>query len=562
VQFSVLTIAFTIGLSAVIATAFRVNIADSWDEKRCDPYVVPIASFFKPSADPRTPSEFATDNWKFCQKQFVQRAISTAAEAPKALANSAAATVGMMQNVASTVGDIFYNVWRMCFQTYSMFMTKMKEVAKLFQNFMINLYSIVERLNASAVSIIFGLIALIVTIINSIQVTLIVAIIVIGIIIVLQIVLFFFLLPISGLIITVTALVSVVVVTVATAIAAAMVSEMFSPGACFAADTPVQLKNGKLLPISEIKIGDILRDGGRVIATHLFHSRDSFYNLHGIRVTGDHLIADPENSARRIRVSDHPAAVEEKWCMIRNTDMWCLTTTTRRIPCMGNTGILLFADWEEIADGDIPALMHWYRLVWHSLNKGTTAPRPSDAALEAEAGLSPDCQIACKDWMGRRSIKRMSDVRVGDYVCDGPTTTTRVIGKVVIAGDQSTDAVEVEGQFVSCATWIHGSSGWTHAEGVIHEVHPVWWEHLYTESGKFMLATGCTPASKEAIATKEATGCIPASKEATGCIPASKEATGCIPASEEATGILVRDASDVGLSNLRSLVDSVVLDRF
>ena len=517
VQFGVLTIGFTIVLTGVIATAFRVNIADSWEEKRCDPYVVPIASFFKPTADPRTPSEFAIDNWKFCQKQYVQRAIATAAEAPKALATSAAATVGMMQNVASAVGDIFYNVWRMCYQTYSTFMTKMREVAKLFQNFMINLYSIVGRLNASATSIIFSLIALIVAIINSIQVTLIVAIVVIGIIVIMQIILFFFLLPISGLIITVTALVSVVVVSVATAIAAAMISEMFSPGACFAPDTPVQLKDGTLKPISEIKLGDVLRDGGRVTATHIFRSRDTFYNLYGVRVTGDHLIADPDRPFIRIRVSDHPAAIEEgRGCRTREAEMVCLTTTTRRIPCMGSAGILLFADWEEIADSDVPALTQWYKTVWRTLN-GSEPPKPSESALEAEAGLSPDCHIACKDWMGRRIQKRLSEVCIGDYVCDGASTTTRVIGKVMIAGDQATDAVDVGGQFMSCATWIKTDIGWMQAAemGRNYEIHPIYWEHLYTESGQFIVGD-----------------------------------------------TLVRDASDVGLQNLRPLVDFIVLNRF
>ena len=513
VQFSVLTIGLTIVLTGVIATAFRVNIADSWDEKRCDPYVVPIAAFFKPTNDPRSPSEFATDNWNFCQKQYMQRVIAIAAEAPKSLVASAGATVGMMQNVASGVGDIFYNVWRMCYQTYSTFMTKMKEVAKLFQNFMINLYSIVERLNASAVSIIFSLIALIITVINSIQVTLIVAIIVIGIIIILQIILFFFLLPISGLIITITALVSVVVVSVATAIAAAMVSELFSPGACFAPDTSVQLKDGSLQAISAIKLGDVLRDGGRVTATHCFRSRDTFYNLEGIRVTGDHLIADPERPTNRIRVSDHPAAVEEKGCRTHEKEMWCLTTTTRRIPCIGTSGILLFADWEEISDSDVPSLMKWYNEVWHSLNGPRAAPKPSEAAIEAESGLSPDCQIMCKDWMGRQILKNVSDIRIGDHVCDSPTSTTKVVGKVTIAGDQATDAVNVGGQLVSCATWIKSLRGWNHAQGVVHEVHPIRWEHLYTESGQFLIKGN----------------------------------------------YLVRDASDVGLSKLRPLVDSVVL---
>jgi len=182
---------------------------------------------------------------------------------------------------------------------------------------------------------------------------------------------------------------------------------------------------------------------------------------------------------------------------------------------MGDAGILLFADWEEIADSDVPALTQWYKAVWRSLN-GSEPPKPSEAALEAEAGLSPDCQIACKDWMGRRIQKRLGDIRIGDYVCDG-ATTTRVIGKVTIAGDQATDAVDVGGQFVSCATWIKTDIGWMQAAeiGKIYEIHPIHWEHLYTESGQFIVGD-----------------------------------------------TLVRDASDVGLQNLRPLVDSIVLNRF
>jgi len=526
-QFSVLTIGLTIGLSAVIATAFRVNVGANWEERRCDPYVVPIAAFFKPSADPRTGAEFATENWNYCQKQYVQRALTTAAQVPKAVAAASAATVGVVQDIASTVADVFFNLWKMCYETYATFMEKMRDVAKLFQKFMLNLYGIVERLNASALSIIYSLLSLITPIVNSIQVTLIVSIIVIGIIIVLQVLLFFFLLPISGLIITVTAMVSVAVVTIATAIAAAMVSELFSPGACFAKGTPVQLASGETRPIETVQIGDLLRDGGRVTAIHQFRSRDVFYNLDGIRVTGDHLIANP---SKLIRVSDHPHATAERAFFGGSQDMYCLTTTTRRIPCIGTAGVLLFADWEEIAEDDRPALENWYQQVWTILNGpdmrpfGVTASltrRASDAVLESEAGLSPDCLIPCKDWLGRRCHKHLRDIRIGDTVYDSPTTTTTVVGKVVIAGNQVTDAVEVGGscQIMSNASWIKRMDGtyWLPAEAIgrIREMHPIRWEHLYTGTGQFMLA---------------------------------------------GDRITVRDASDVGLGGLRPLVDSIVLN--
>jgi hypothetical protein len=521
VKFSTLTIALTIGLTAVVGAAFRVNVSDNWEERRCDPYVVPIAAFFKPSTDPRSGTEFATENWSFCQKQYVQKALNLAAEVPRGLAAAGSASAGIIQDISSVVADVFFHLWKVLYETYATFMDKMKGVAKLFQNFMINLYSIVERLNASALSIFYGLIALIVTLVNSIQVSLIVAIIVIGIILILQILLFFILMPISGLIITVSALVSVVVVTVATAIAAAMVSEMFSPGACFAKGTPVLLASGQTRSIEDIRIGDPLRGGGRVTAVHTFRSRDAFYNLHGIRVTGDHLVQHPDYPKRLIRVSDHPHVVHEvaAWA---HQDMWCLTTTSRRIPCAGRDGGLVFADWEEIPDADETALRQWYAEVWTVLNgSGVPVKSVPRRVLLAEAGLSPDCRIVCADWRGRRVNRQLREVRIGDRVYDSPTTSTRVVGRVQIEGDQSTDAVEVpckEGvQFVSCATWMKADGAWKPATGVLCEIHPVTWEHLYTESGTFMIAG----------------------------------------LSDE--GHQVRDASDVGLDGLRSLVDSVVL---
>ena len=518
VQFSTLTILLTIGLSAVIGAAFRVNVAANWEEQRCDSYVVPLAGFFKPTADPRTAAQFSTDNWIFCQKEYVQNALRTATEAPKALASAEAATVGVIQDVTSVVADVFFDLWKFCFEVYSSFMDQMKVMGKLFHNFMINLYSITERLNASALAIIYGLIALLVTIINSIQVTLIVAIIVVGIILVLQIILFFMLLPISGLIITVTALVSVVVVAVATAVAAAMVAELFSPGACFAADTQVQLKNGISKQISHVRIGNILRDGGRVTAIHRFHSRDAFYNLHGIRVTGDHLVTDPDIPTTRIRVENHREAVKESSPWL-NREIWCLTTTTRCIPCVGSNGVIMFADWEEIPEQDAASLWQWFYGVWDMLNGPRGLRSTTDHVLASEAGLSPDCNELCADWMGKRIEKPIREIRIGDRVWDSEETTTAVVGKVLIAGDQTTDAVEIGTssgvQLVSCATWVHQDGLWKPAEGVRHESHPVSWEHLYTQSGVFMIAGG----------------------------------------------LRIRDASDVGLDGLRPLVDSVILDR-
>jgi len=518
-QITILTLGLTIGLLAIVGSAFRMDIAANWNEQRCEPHVIPLAGFFKPTEDPRSAAEFATENWNFCQKKFVEAALSVAAQVPKGMTAASAASVSVIQDIANVGADIFFHLWKFCYGTYTSFMERMKGVAKLFQNFIVNLYSITERLNASALSIVYSLISLVTAFVNSIQVTLIAAIVVIGIILVLQILLFFVLLPISGLIVTVTVLVASSVVAVATAIAASMVAELFSPGACFAKGTLVYMKDRTMKPIESVVNGDLVYGGGRVTATHTFRTTDRIYKLNGVRVTGDHLVYFQN---MRIPVHEHPEAILEPswtWSLFSqdySNDLWCLTTTSRIIPCISTHGYTRFADWEEIEIDDIATLKAWYNSVWSTLNPyASLVPTVTDKQLDTDAGLSPDCMVASQDWLGRMIYVPIRDLRIGQTVYDSPTTTTKIIGKLRLEGDHKTDAVELPGrQLVTGGTWVCSEKLWTLASGPVCELHPMWWEHLYTESGSFMIQGS----------------------------------------------IKIRDASEVGLGNLRPLVESVVLN--
>jgi hypothetical protein len=335
-------------------------------------------------------------------------------------------------------------------------------------------------------------------------------------------------------------MVSVAVVVVASAIAAATVAELFSPGTCFAKGTPVLLRDGTTKAIETIRLGDVLAEGGIVTACHSFWSPDDLYSLEGIQVTGDHLVWTADG--KRIPVRSHPAATRLPPTFLRflqgGTDVWCLTTTDRIIPCKAlvtaasakataaiataasATATVRFADWEEIDEEDTTALTAWYTEVWRTLNKEIPVIPVMTHVLEAEAGLSPDCQVACMDWRGSLVYKPIRDIVVGEQVFDSPTTTTMVVGKVRVAGDQATDAVSIpcpDGpQIMTCATWVRDYNYiWQSAaaSGKPIEIHAIEWQHLYTKSGSFML-NGYTR---------------------------------------------VRDASDVGLDHLRPLVDSIIL---
>jgi len=392
------TLILGLGLSIIITLTLRDSIMASWDESRCKPGVIATAALFKPKTDTRTGSEFATENWHFCQKQYIETSLKTATVGLKNLSESQGGLVSITSALVDGMTKTFTSLWSMCYQAYAMFMERFNSAAKLLRNMMINMYALIDRLQGITFSIAMALVSMITAMINTVQVTLMVAVIIIGIILVLQILLFYLFAPISGLILTVSTLVMVTAVVVTTAITASMIND-----ACFTGDTQVATAFGPQ-PIRDIKVGDILIDGARVEATHVFKRYGTMYDLNGIKVSGDHLVYNP----RLIPVRKHPNA----GVIISSEEyVYCLTTTTRRIHVLSNQGMMMFADWEEIPEND-PVLDIWYSRVFEMLN-GFSGGVP----VHSDAGFSPDCMIQRHD----KKVKA-SDLKIGDHLMDGVIT--------------------------------------------------------------------------------------------------------------------------------------------
>ena len=526
VQVLSLTFVLFVGLIAVASIALRVNISDNWEDKRCDPYVIPIAGLFKPFEDTRTASEFSTDNWKFCQKEYIQNALRTATRGATDLVSSTSSSVGMIQDIVGVSADIFFDVWKFCHSMYSGFMDKMKTATMLFRNFMIKMHTLIQRVDAAITSIVFALISLMIGIMDSIKFMVVVAVIIMAILIILQIILFFILLPISGLIATAMATLNIIIITLAATLVTAASDTFISSGACFASGTQVAINGSKFKSksIETIQLGQVLQDGGRVTAKHQFIIPGGITDmclLNGVRVTGDHLVVY-KNAL--IPVREHPDCIPIQY--VYSEPVWCLTTTTRRIPVLGlglGLGLTLFADWEEIDDADADGRQQWYREVWKSLNRFVPLP-VSDSKLDDESGVDPNCLIECRklflfgiEYVVHKPIK---DVRIGDVVCDSLSVSgkTTVIGKVSLEGDMSSDVTQISpGVFVSPGTWGFRDGLWSLMNSSTCDRHLSRWEHLYTESGSFTLKDGLT------------------------------------------NGLTIRDASDVGLANLEKLVKKVVM---
>lgn len=107
---------------------------------------------------------------------------------------------------------------------------------------------------------------------------------------------------------------------------------------CFAPNTPIQLQNGKMVMIKNLKLGDILINGSVVDAVmKIKNDNDPYYKINDIMVTGSHYV---KHGAKYIQVKKLPGA---KPTQIVGPIVSCLVTNDHKIP----VGNLTFWDWED-----------------------------------------------------------------------------------------------------------------------------------------------------------------------------------------------------------------------
>ena len=120
-------------------------------------------------------------------------------------------------------------------------------------------------------------------------------------------------------------------------------------GSCFIPNTKILLKNGIIVNIQDVKLGDILMDGSRVRAImkvdnstdeDVYKFSQQGVGKEDIYVTGSHYVFD-DYSHRYIQVKNHKDAIKveggyENWFS-------CLITNSHKI----KIGNMIFWDWED-----------------------------------------------------------------------------------------------------------------------------------------------------------------------------------------------------------------------
>ncbi len=450
----------------------------NWKQNRCRLPVMTVASYFKPSDDPRTNSQFAADNFTFCMKEAVETAYAIAMTPYYTILESQASVASGMSSALDSAKAVIANIYKGFTDYISSFFGQYYnvtfQIGRIAQHFKMAF----ERVGAIVLSMIFTGISMVRGMLNTMDLFFKVAVIILGILTALIIILFFVLFPFIPFILSlITALMAVAVGSTAGAL------DSYRESFCFAPGTLVKMADGTCKPIQNIKIGDqLFGDSGIVEATMILNGEKTpLYKINGILVSGSHLVYDITNKWHSVS--------EDSRSKITSTvyqKLYCLNTSGRSIPIIDiNKNTLLFKDWEELDQEDTVGEYGWGYHVLAMLNKYSNYDKWKESlSIGCELpSISPECCVIKKD----NKLVRLSEIKIGDIIAD-KNGFTEVLG-ILETGEENPLVSGTKEWFSNLL--VFDQTIWKRIEGTKETNQSG--KMLFTESGTFYLVCNNEP---------------------------------------------------------------------
>lgn len=427
------------------------EIRANWNERRCDPFVIPIAHLVpKDSVDA---SDFAINNFQYCLSKLIDTSISTMMYPVLSMFNSQMAASGQIQ---TSINYLRANAKSLLEPLNAMFQAlwnKIKIVLYGVARIYSKLASSFNRIFGIAVSSIFAGIGVYKGIRNLLNLVIYIIVVILTIILVIIIFAAFLIAPI----LPVTLL---VITTIGASVFGASVAGM-EEGICVAPGTLVAVKDG-WKAVEDLKLGDELREG--IVEGILKTVGARCVSIEGVILSESHILFDLADSKWKT-AGNHSMAIHYEHIP---KNLYCLNTSTHRWIVKGNVELTLL-DWDEIPDEyDV----EWERIVNVMLNGEYSSLR----SVPGRGLLGEDTLILEKT----KGLINISKVAIGDYIKDD-TTFTEVIGVYKdIVTPVPRSGVNKAG-WIFNKKWIHGSHTSLEKEGNAYS--------LVTRSGTF--STDC-----------------------------------------------------------------------
>jgi hypothetical protein len=473
-------ILITLGIVCFIAYKYvnmeRSIIMNNWKEQRCDVFVMFAAYFLKPEMDTRTDSEFASDNFQFCMKSLVTRAMELAMSPLQLLFKAQAVAADGVTGSMNAMREVLNTLMKAFMSFITPFLRRFNFISYQLSIVTQHLKMAFQRANAALLSFVYIGLSMITGLQNMIQFVMKVVIIILIIMVVLIILLFFILFPFIPIILSVITAIAII----ATSSIAGANSQQQADDAegtrsafCFAPDIPVVLGNGSTKPISEIRIGDVLEGGSTVEGVLTFDGTQTpLYSLDGIRVSGSHLVQGVEGDWHSVAEDERAAPLSE-----RSPLLYCLNTSNQTIPIRTATGAtLLFRDWEEISSADMEGQDMWDILV----SKILGGLKSDSQADETFCLMDPQMRVLTAN--GAQSLE---SIRIGQALELSYNRPTKVIGTV----EGRIQGTGPSGWMSACIEKIYEPTGRYHKRvtTITPSAQYLIGRHLITDSGLFLV---------------------------------------------------------------------------
>lgn len=418
---SIITIMIILFIYVIIAVAtvmskYKKKIYDNWSEYRCNPLIIPMASYYNPSVS-------TGENFNTCLTQMQLLFF-------KILLGPLYSLLEMIQSVMKNMLDSFDSLRNFISlirsrvkQILISIIQKIESLELGLRQFLIRLKSSIGKMEGVMITAEYTFIVISMALEWIFNVPGIIALVTIIILVILSVIICLFFPLVCAIL----------------AVLAAGVGIAY----CFDENTLIKMEDGHSQKISKLKVGDKIYLGGKITGIIKSKHNNDIYNYKGIIVSGEHLVLD-----------------NQKWIKVKNCSrsrkiryskeyLYCLSTENNKIVTHNN---IIFRDFDETDSPHLNCIIN--NLIINNLNNKCsirTAPRHLKLDLEImPCGFSGNTLIETPN--GKKYI---NELVIGDKLSNSSS-----IVSIIKMSSQNIQMFNYQGLTVSGSNPIFENGTW------------------------------------------------------------------------------------------------------
>lgn len=387
-------------------------IKDNWAVERCNPKVIPFAGFINKPEGAST-IQYTQDNFNFCMQNILTSITGYAVEPLTFVTSGLTSLYGEIADTLNSIRTIISNVRTNIAKIAQEIMGRILNIMTPIQMILISFIDTIGKIKgifAAGIYTSLGTYYTLKSLLGAIlQFVVIILIILAGLIAGLWIIPFTWPAAISGTAVFLS--VSIPLLIILAFMNQVLHININSPipslpgpgGHCFDRNTPLELNDGTIKSMEEIKAGDILANNNVVTAKLKLDAKDvEMYQLGNITVSGSHQV---KYNDKWVFVKDHP---ERKPALsFSDPYIYCLNTSLKTL----QIDAFIFSDWDEVFDDErIELLAH--------LDSDST----EDIHKYYDGGFFSDAKVDLEN----EESREISNLEVGSVLKDGSKVVSLV----------------------------------------------------------------------------------------------------------------------------------------